>query len=234
MKTTDDAPKIDQFGEEIAENWPNYSNWSHVMVLIDDRYDRSFINLFRKHCEPRGIEPWQVTDGIVEAYTHQAISDGKSPSRAKQARRDLTKTWNRMVSTKPGWPQVKLGLIDSRPPSLALQSELSQSFLKDISNFLDRSAPKRLFEKSNFKPLSPASQNDRRQKILLMVTILIQSGVDPATIRSLADLVTPQAREVILGTLWKRSNEQPNAHFFNLARLLSLIANIGLKSLPTN
>ena len=224
MTKNNEEPEIDQFGEKFAENRPNSSNWSHVMALIDDRYDRSFVNQLRKYCEPRGIEPWQVNNEILDAFIDELLRNGKNPSRAKQARRDLSKTWNRMASTKPGWPQIKLDLIDSRPPTVASQADLPQSFSEDLSNFLDRSAPKKLFEKSNFKRLSPASQNDRRQKILLMVSILIQSGVDPATIRSLADLVSPHAREVILGTLWRRSDEQPNAHFFNLARLLSLIA----------
>lgn len=224
MAKTDETSEIDQFGEKLAENGSILSNWTHLIAMVEDRYDRSFVNQLKKYCEPRGIEPWQVNDEVLEAYVKQAIHDGKTPSRAKQARRDLTRTWNLLASTKPGWPQIKLGLIDSRPPPSISPTDLPQSFSVDLNGFLDRSAPKKLFEKSNFKRLSPASQYDRRQKILLMATMLIQSGVDPATILSLADLVSPHAREVILGTLWQRSNEQPNAHFHNLARLLSSIA----------
>ena len=231
-KTEKKEPKIDQIGRELVERGPKSSNWTPLIAMIDDRYDRAFVNGHRKYCEPNGIEPWQVNNDVLDDYVEQLISDGTHPSRAKQARRDLTKTWNRLVSTKPGWPQVKLDLIDSRPSPSIPASDLPNTFTEEMARFLDRSSPKNLFEKSNFKPLSPASQNDRRQKILLMVTILIQSGVDPATIRSLADLVTPQAREVILEKLWERSNEKPNAHFHNLARLLSLIAKHWVKVSP--
>ena len=57
-----------------------------------------------------------------------------------------------------------------------------------------------------------------------MATILIQSGVDAKSIKGLRDLVTPAAREAILGKLWERSNEKANAHFYNLARILTQIA----------
>jgi len=224
MMQTSHETNFGQLDKKTGKMGQKSANWSLLVDGIVDPHDKSHINQFGRYCSKAGLEPWEVANGILDAYEGDGITAGKTSSRAKQARRDLTKTWNRLASTQPGWPQIKLDLIDSRPTRSLTLSDLPNSFEDDLSRFLIRSGPKKLFEKSNFKPLSPASQHDRHQKILLMVTILVQSGTAPDRIQSLADLVSPHAREVILSTLWDRSGEKPNAHFYNLARLMSQIA----------
>ena len=198
--------------------------WAGVTASVRNRYDRSFMNLFGIHCSICGIEPDQVTDDAIAAFELWAVKDGRTPSRAKQLRRDVTNAWNKMSEMQPDWPPIKLALVNSRPPASVSVADLPRSFNDELELFLGRSGRKSLFDTTSLKALSLVSQYDRRQKILLMVTILIQSGVDPRSIKGLRDLVTPEARVTILGTLWKRSNEEANAHFYNLARILTQIA----------
>ena len=198
--------------------------WAGVTASVRNRYDRSFMNLFGVHCSICGIEPDQVTDDAIAAFELWAVKDGRTPSRAKQLRRDVTNAWNKMSEIQPDWPPIKLALVNSRPPASVSVADLPRSFNDELELFLGRSGRKSLFDTTSLKALSLVSQYDRRQKILLMVTILIQSGVDPRSIKSLRDLVTPEARVTILGTLWQRSSEAANAHFYNLARILTQIA----------
>ena len=198
--------------------------WAGVTASVRNRYDRSFMNLFGVHCSICGIEPDQVTDDAIAAFELWAVKDGRTPSRAKQLRRDVTNAWNKMSEMQPDWPPIKLALVNSRPPASVSVADLPRSFNDELELFLGRSGRKSLFDTTSLKALSLVSQYDRRQKILLMVTILIQSGVDPRSIKGLRDLVTPEARVTILGTLWQRSSEAANAHFYNLARILTQIA----------
>ena len=198
--------------------------WSALIAPISNRYEKSFMNQFGRYCSSVGIEPVLVTDEVLAGFERWALEDGRTVSRAKQFRRDVTKVWNKCSETQTGWPQITLELIDSRPPPSVSIADLPQSFADDLKRFLHRSTRKNLFETSKLKPLSSASRYDRQNKILLMATILIQSGADAGSLRGLCDLVTPTAREAILGTLWDRSGEKSNAHFYNLARLLTQIA----------
>jgi len=198
--------------------------WAGHTASVRNRYDRSFINQFGVHCSICGIEPDQVSDEVMAIFEILAVKDGRTPSRAKQLRRDVTNAWNKQSETQPDWPPIKLTLVNSRPPASVSIADLPKSFGNDLELFVGRSGRKSLFDTTSLKALSPASQYDRRQKILLMVNILIQSGVDPRSIKGLRDLVTPEARIIILGTLWQRSNEEANAHFYNLARILTQIA----------
>ena len=198
--------------------------WAGHTASVRNRYDRSHINQFGLHSSVCGIELEQVTDEVMAGFELWAVKDGRTPSRAKQLRRDVTNAWNKLSEMQPDWPPVKLTLVNSRPPASVSIADLPQSFGHDLELFLGRSGRKNLFDTTNLKALSPASQYDRRQKILLMVNILLKSGVDPRSIKGLRDLVTPEACVIILGTLWKRSNEEANAHFYNLARILTQIA----------
>jgi len=198
--------------------------WSALIAPISNRYEKSFMNQFGLYCSSVGIEPVSVTDEVLAGFERWALEDGRTVSRAKQLRRDVTKAWNKCSETQAGWPQITLELIDSRPPPSVSISDLPQSFDDDLKRFLHRSTRKNLFETSRLKPLSSASRYDRQNKILLMATLLIQSGVDASLIKGLRDLVTPSARKAILGRLWDRAGEKANAHFYNLARLLMQIA----------
>ena len=159
--------------------------WAGLTASVRNRYDRSFMNLFGVHCSICGIEPDQVTDDAIAGFELWAVKDGRTPSRAKQLRRDVTNAWNKMSEIQPDWPPIKLALVNSRPPASVSVADLPRSFGNDLELFLGRSGRKSLFDTTSLKALSLVSQYDRRQKILLMVTILIQSGVDPRSIKGL-------------------------------------------------
>jgi integrase len=198
--------------------------WIKLVEPIPDRHQRSFMNRLARFCSKSGIEPAGVTDKQLADFEHWARSEGQSPSRAKQLRRDVVKAWNSLSETGSEWPKKKLALIDSRPSQSVSLEALPRSFAADLDRFLDRSGRKSLFDTSSLKPLASVTQNDRRLKILQMTTLLIESGVAPSSIASLSDLVSPVARTTILETLWGRCGQQPNGHFYNLARLLTQIA----------
>ena len=69
--------------------------WAGRIAGIANRYERSHINLLGLHCSICGIEPDQVSDEVMARFEILAVKDGRTPSRAKQLRRDVTNAWNK-------------------------------------------------------------------------------------------------------------------------------------------
>ena len=113
--------------------------WAGVTASVRNRYDRSFMNLFGVHCSICGIEPDQVTDDAIAAFELWAVKDGRTPSRAKQLRRDVTNAWNKMSEMQPDWSPIKLALVNSRPPASVSVADLPRSFNDELELFLGRS-----------------------------------------------------------------------------------------------
>ena len=200
------------------------ASWGALVSRIADRYQRSFLNQFGLYCSSVGIEPMDVTDKVLDDFEAHSVATGKTLSRAKQLRRDATKTWNRLGVVGEGVPGSELGLVDSRRNQSIAPEELPWSFLADARAFIDRTGGNGLFDTRKTKALRPATQKDRLNKICQLVTVFVSTGGQLSALKNLKDLVLPDAMERILGALWKDGKGKENGHNYNRARLLRLIA----------
>ena len=200
------------------------ASWALLIAAILDRYDRSFMRQFGVYCSSVGLEPWQVTDEVLADFEVYSNAKGKTASRAKQLRRDVTKTWNRLSATQTGWPDLKLGLVDSLQNQSIAPDELPFSFLADAKDFIDQTGGNGLFDTRKTKTLRPTTRKDRLHKICQLVTVYVNAGGHLSTLKRLKDLVQPETMERILGALWKDGSGKENGHNYNRARLLRLIA----------
>ncbi len=207
-----------------AADLPLSAAWALLIAAIRDRYDRSFINQFGLYCSSHRIEPWQVTNEVLADFERYSVAMGKTASRAKQLRRDVSKTWNRLSATQQAWPDLKLGLVDSRQNQSIAAEALPLSFLADAKAFIHRTGGNGLFETRKTKSLRPATQKDRLHKICQLVTVFVSTGGQLSALKNLKDLVQPDVMERILGALWKDGSGKENGHNYNRARLLRLIA----------
>ena len=200
------------------------ASWKPLASGIADRYQRSFVNQLGLYCSSVGIEPMDVTDKVLNDFEANSVATGKTLSRAKQLRRDVTKTWNGLALAGEGWPGFELGLVDSRKNQSIAPEELPLSFLADAKAFIDRTGGNGLFDTRKTKALRPATQKDRLNKICQLVTVFVSTGGQLSALKNLKDLVLPDAMERILGALWKDGKGKENGHNYNRARLLRLIA----------
>ncbi len=201
---------------------PHAPAWQALFSCLDDRYDRFHLRRFFSFCSSRGLNPKDLTDADLAAYG--VAVDAAGIARPKQVVRDAALTWNRMADAGAGWPNVYLSppaSINRRSLSLA---DFLASFRADVDAFLHRTGAAELFADRSLKPLSPATQRDRRNKILQIATRAVACGREPATIKKLSDLVEPEIAKQILETLWREAEQQANGHHHNLARLMVLIA----------
>ena len=217
---TDNEP----IASESKEGQALLASWEALVSRIADRYQRSFVNQLGLYCSSVEIEPMDVTDKVLDDFEAHSVATGKTLSRAKQLRRDATKTWNRLGVVGEGWPSFELSLVDSRRNQSIAAEELPLSFLADARAFIDRTGGNGLFDTRKTKALRPATQKDRLNKICQLVTVFVSTGGQLSALKNLKDLVLPDAMERILGALWKDGKGKENGHNYNRARLLRLIA----------
>ena len=220
LLTTDNGPIApdSKAGQALS------ASWKPLASGIADRYQRYFVNQLGLYCSSVGIEPMDVTDKVLNDFEANSVATGKTLSRAKQLRRDVTKTWNGLALAGEGWPGFELGLVDSRKNQSIAPEELPLSFLADAKAFIDRTGGNGLFDTRKTKALRPATQKDRLNKICQLVTVFVSTGGQLSALKNLKDLVLPDAMERILGALWKDGKGKENGHNYNRARLLRLIA----------
>jgi len=189
---------------------------------VEDRYDRSFLRRLFSFASSRGVNPDGVDEALVADFSEAVINAGVD--RPKQVVRDALRTWNRMMETIDGWPQIQLPLTDSRGWRAMAIDAFPKSFADDCEALLNRSEGLGLFDERGLQRLSEATKVDRRNKLLQLATRLVGAGRTPSSIKRLADLVEPDAARLILEALWEEHGRAANAHASNLARLLAIVA----------
>lgn len=212
---------------EICKNMlsaPHSPEWAALFLLITDRYLRFHLRRFFSFCSARGIAPDGMNGDLLVAFWEVAAAAGVD--RPRQVMRDAGISWNKLVATQAGWPQITLVVPDSeqRKRRSKKVSDFPASFGCDLEAFLNRKSGNSLFEARGGAALSPVTSIGWRRKILQIATRAVACGRDPNTITKLADLVAPETAKAILESLWREAGEQKNANFANLARLMVTIA----------
>ena len=198
--------------------------WSALIGPIPARYQRSFMNQLGRYCSARGIEPFGVSDEVLEGFEGWAIADGRSSSRAKQLRRDVTFAWNALSRTQVGWPQVTLALVNRQKNLSPKLEQMPQDFIKDVEAYLAHTGGDGLFDSRKRKALRPKTKKDRQQKIMQLVAIYVRAGEKLSSITRLKDLVKPDVMRIILVAMWQGGKGALNGHHHNRARALRMIA----------
>jgi integrase len=197
--------------------------WKALVTGVEDRHRRDRLNHLARHLSARGIHPTDVDDGLVERYRHQLISESLV-TRPQQAARETVLAWNIAVGNFEGQPLRKLTVPSARRNYALRPESFPPSFLADLDRYLGQLKGDDLFGERTTYPASPDTISARRKWILGIASALVESGRDPESIRSLADLVERDAAKSALRAIWKRLEKRKTGYLHNLALLL---VNIG-------
>jgi integrase len=138
--------------------------------------------------------------------------------------RDAILEWNRHAGVQPDWPTQRLAVPDRSRGFALPRDALPASLTADLDGWHCRLAGEDLLGEGDFRPLRPASLATRRRQIRLLVSATVRSGVDPATLRGLADMVTPENVARGLTFLMERAGGKPTLHTGQIAGLACAIA----------
>jgi integrase len=207
------------------------SPWMALLALVDERYERARLSRFFSFASANGVAPERVDDRTVADFTDH-LKRNSLLERQTQIVRDLCLAWNRCAGAILGWPTTRLAVPDRRRNYALSASAYPSSFGADVDGYLVHLAGNDLFDSTGRGPASPKTLRDVRLRLLQMAAALVHSGQPPETIRSLADLVEPDAVKTALTFFYSRNGKRKTGQLHNFALGAIKIAKWWVKAPP--
>jgi integrase len=198
---------------------PLTPEWNQLLARIADRHQRYSLSHLARYCSVRDRLPADIDDDLVTGYGRDLLSKSLL-ERPKQAYRDACLAWNSAADSVVGWPQQKLTVPNHRQIYARSLSAFPESFQSDVENYLAHLTGDDLLGEVATRPASRETLKGRRKWILAIASALAEAGRGPQSIRSLADLVEPEAAKAALTIIWNRLGQRKSGYLHNLALLL--------------
>ena len=204
---------------------PLSTGWKELMAELSAKRAHIGLSRFARWCSTNGIEPIQVTDvtltDFINAVRHRTLH--RKPN---GLHRNVALIWNEAVQRS----HLNLQSSGGARPSAALLNGsigllLPDRFRKDVDAFLTWCAGVDPFA-ADARPraLAPQTVKLRRAQIHAAATALVESGINPKTIRSLAISSRPKTLKRILRRRNEMVGRRENIFNHDLARTLVEIA----------
>jgi integrase len=198
---------------------PLTPEWKQLLARIADRHQRYSLSHLARYCSARDRLPADIDNDVLAQYGEDLISKSLL-DRPKQAYRNACLAWNMAVDTIAGWPQQRLTVPNHRRIYARTLSAFPESFQSDVENYLRHLSGDDLLSEMAVGPVTPETLKGRRKQILAIASALVEAGRDAQSIRSLADLVDPEAAKFTLTIIWNRLGQRKSGYLHNLALLL--------------
>ena len=202
---------------------PPSATWAALLASLGTYNERYKLSRFASWCSAGGVQPDDVDDAVMDRYL-AGLRDSSLVAKPDRIQRDTAVVWNRCAAACPGWPQRRLAVPDNRGIYAVPWSMFPASLKDDVDAWLDRQAGRDPMAELDFRPLRPASLASRRKQVHLFISALVLRGENPAQLRSLADVVTPERAGQGLMFFWERAGGAPSVHGGHMASMLLAIA----------
>jgi hypothetical protein len=203
--------------------------WLALLERVSDVYERTRLSRFFSYSSANGIEPNDVDDRTVADFA-DGLKRNSLLERQTLIVRSLCVTWNRCADKIEGWPATRLTVPNRRRDFARPASAYPPSFGANVAAYLDHQARGDLFGGTGRGPASPVTIRGLRLQLFQMAAALVESGRDPQTIRSVADLVQPEAVKTELKFFWTRNGNRKTGQLNNFALTAIKIAKWWVKS----
>jgi integrase len=197
--------------------------WAALDALLPQRFMRAGLSRFMRWCSALSIEPADLTLADFARFRAAVLNDSLLEN-GWNICQSTVRLWNQAVSTIPGWPQLSLPVTPARERYALPLEAFPASFQADVQDWLDQLSGKGGLLKGPLRPVRPATLEKWQFAIRQLASGLVKSGRDPASITSLADLVTPEAADLILSFHLERNGGKPSALTQSLAANLKALA----------
>jgi integrase len=185
---------------------PLNADWARLMAQLSGKRPRVGLSHLARYASALGIAPDQINDAIIETFMAE-VRTGSLRRKPNILHKRVSQVWNE-VARQPGLNLQQVTVPNFRRPSRRIEwILLSDAFRKDVDQYLTWCAGADPFAAdARSRVLAPRTRTLRRELIHTAVTALVETGVEPAAIRSLADLVSPE----IFKRLLRRRHEAAN------------------------
>jgi hypothetical protein len=205
--------------------------WIELLQNVQNRFDRYQLSRFVSFDSVNDVDPHKVDDQLVARF-EESLERSSLLERRRQIVYYACRSWNNCAQEVEGWPSTKLTVPDRRHTFALPPTAYPPSFAIEVAAYLDHLACGDLFGGSGRGAVSPATLRDVRFRLFGMAAALTRSGQCPDSIRSLADLVTPEALNTILTFFWSRNGNRKTGHIHNVALAAIKIAKWWVKASP--
>jgi integrase len=198
--------------------------WHQLFARLSRKRAHLGLSRFARYASARGINPEAVNDATVADFV-SAVREQSLHGTPNWLHRQVTLVWNEAARDAALGLQSLAVPSFRGPPKRIDWALLSRSFQRDVDKFLKWASQSDSFAaESRPRRLAPRTLRLRRDQIHAAVSALIDSGIKPATINSLADLVTPDNFKRIMRRRVELVDGAPNSFNQSLGIALVLIA----------
>jgi integrase len=165
--------------------------WRTLRAMLKTERHRIGISRFSHYASTTALTPTDVDDEVMTDFI-TAVREESLHRKPNDLHRKTTVIWNEIVRAFPELDlrPVSVPSYRAAPRRIDL-SLLSDSFKNDMEAYLAWCASTDPFTAdARPRPLAPATIRLRRDQIHAAVTALVESGITPESITTLADLVT--------------------------------------------
>lgn len=198
--------------------------WTALMATLAEKRAHIGLSRLARFASANGIAPEAINDSAVEEFI-AAIRQGSLHRKPNNLHRTVTLIWNEVA----GLPGVRLQPVtvpSFRGPAKRIDWDLlPASFRKDMEAYLSWCGGSDPFDAdARTRALAPRTLRLRRDQIQAAATALTESEIKPATITSLASLVSPDALKRILRQRLAGQGDRENSFNRDLGEALVQIA----------
>jgi integrase len=213
----------------LARKSPLSPDWVDLFERLSGRRAHIGLSRFARYASGQGIAPKDVNDEVIGGFI-AAVRAGSLHGKPDKLHRQVSLIWNEAAQD----PELGLRRVTvpsfQGPPKRIDWAVLTDAFRKDMKEYLSWCAVSDPFAlETRSRAMSPRTLRLRRDQIHAAVTALMDSGIKPAAIQSLADLTSPTSFKSILRQRLKGVDGQTNTFNYNLGKALLQIANEWVK-----
>jgi hypothetical protein len=171
--------------------------WVDLFARLSGRRAHIGLSRLARFASARGLAPQEINDEVL-ADLIAAVREQSLCPRPTVLHRQVALIWNE-AAQDPALGLRPVTVPSYRSPKRIDLTRLPQAFRQEVEIHLSWCAVCDPFAAdARPRPLAPRSLRLRRDQIHAAVTALVESGIKPSAIRSLADLVSPDHFKRIL------------------------------------
>ena len=199
--------------------------WADLLARLPGKRARIGLSRLARYASVAGLSPGEVDGTAIERFIAE-IRRGSLHHNPNALHRKTATIWNEVAIALPTLGLRPITRPSFRgPPRRIAWSTLTNTFRADVDNYLTWCEGVDAFAAdARPRPLAPRTLELRRNQIHAAATALVDSGVAPASITGLGDLVTVDHFRQILRQRYQAAGEQENSFNRDLAEAFVQIA----------
>src|SRR4051794_6389053 len=118
---------------------PMAPDWAKLWAKLTRKTHRDSLSRCMRHCSARGIAPGDMNDAVIAEFRGAMLENSLVRNPMIVAQRTVA-CWNQAVDSVPGWPQIRLTVMNLRDRYSLPLDRFSSSFQAEIEAYLTRTA----------------------------------------------------------------------------------------------